>query len=81
MADYACLAVDAGARIIGGCCGTTPDIVRAMRDALDAHERGDAPTLETVEQRLGVLSTGAKSGNDKERARQTAARRSSRRRR
>ena len=33
MANYACLAIDAGARIIGGCCGTTPEIVRAMRDA------------------------------------------------
>jgi homocysteine S-methyltransferase len=35
MAEYAVLARDAGARIIGGCCGTTPDhireIVRAIR--------------------------------------------------
>jgi 5-methyltetrahydrofolate--homocysteine methyltransferase len=28
--------VAAGARIIGGCCGTTPDHVRAMRAAVDA---------------------------------------------
>ncbi len=81
MADYACLAVDAGARIVGGCCGTTPDIVRAMRDALDAHERGDAPALDTVEQRLGVLSAGAKRGNGSIRAARAASRRSSRRRR
>ncbi|TFH41090.1 MAG: betaine--homocysteine S-methyltransferase [Lysobacterales bacterium] len=81
MADYACLALDAGARIIGGCCGTTPEIVRAMRDALDAHERSDPPTLETVEQRLGTLSAGAKRGDAGERAAQLAARRSSRRRR
>jgi 5-methyltetrahydrofolate--homocysteine methyltransferase len=25
---------DAGARIIGGCCGSSPDHVRAMADAL-----------------------------------------------
>jgi len=81
MADYACLACDAGARIIGGCCGTTPEIVRVMREALDAHERGDAPTLETVEHRLGALSAGAKRGNGGDRAAQVAARRSSRRRR
>src|SRR5438128_11462827 len=29
------LALGAGAAIIGGCCGTTPDHVRAMRASLD----------------------------------------------
>ena len=33
MADYARLAFDAGARIIGGCCGTTPAHIAAMRAA------------------------------------------------
>jgi methionine synthase / methylenetetrahydrofolate reductase(NADPH) len=28
--------LDAGARIIGGCCGTTPEHIRHMRQALDA---------------------------------------------
>lgn len=36
MARYALAARDAGARIIGGCCGVTPDHLRAMRAALDA---------------------------------------------
>lgn len=81
MADYSRLAIDAGARIIGGCCGTTPEILRAMRDAIDAHERGSPPSLDTVERRLGALTAGAKSGNDRVRAAQAAARRSSRRRR
>lgn len=35
MADYAVAARAAGARIIGGCCGVTPDHLRAMRAALD----------------------------------------------
>ena len=33
MAEYVRMAVDAGARIIGGCCGTTPAHLRAMREA------------------------------------------------
>jgi len=28
--------LDAGAAIVGGCCGTTPDHIAAMRDAIDA---------------------------------------------
>ena len=59
MADYARLAVDCGARIIGGCCGTTPEHVRAMRAALDSHTRGDKPSLETIAARLGAISDGA----------------------
>ena len=35
MARYAVAARAAGARIIGGCCGVTPDHLRAMRAALD----------------------------------------------
>jgi methionine synthase I (cobalamin-dependent)/5,10-methylenetetrahydrofolate reductase len=39
--DYALAFKDAGATIVGGCCGTTPEHTRAMRDALDnpAHPR------------------------------------------
>lgn len=63
MSDYAVLARDAGARIIGGCCGTTPDHVRAMREALDSTPPGDVPTLETIEARLGEVSTGSRAQN------------------
>jgi methionine synthase I (cobalamin-dependent)/5,10-methylenetetrahydrofolate reductase len=35
FAVFARRAVSAGVRIVGGCCGTTPDHIRAMRDALD----------------------------------------------
>jgi 5-methyltetrahydrofolate--homocysteine methyltransferase len=31
--------VEAGARILGACCGSTPDHVRAFRQALDAHQQ------------------------------------------
>jgi len=61
MADYARMAMDAGARIIGGCCGTTPQHVKAMRDAIDSHSMGNPPQMEEIVARLGELSTGAKA--------------------
>src|ERR1700681_3127716 len=59
MAKYACLSWDAGARIIGGCCGTTPQHLRVMRQALEAHVQGAKPDLATIESGLGAISTGA----------------------
>ncbi|MDE1922228.1 MAG: betaine--homocysteine S-methyltransferase [Gammaproteobacteria bacterium] len=59
MADYARLALDAGARIIGGCCGTTPEHLRFMRQALSGHARGPKPDLAAIEARLGLISNGA----------------------
>ena len=35
MAEYAQRMVDAGARLVGGCCGTTPQHIAAMREVLD----------------------------------------------
>ncbi|MGH1481917.1 MAG: betaine--homocysteine S-methyltransferase [Geminicoccales bacterium] len=60
MADYACLARDAGARIIGGCCGTTPKHVEAMRLALADRPKSEAaPTYKEIETKLGsVKNTG-----------------------
>jgi 5-methyltetrahydrofolate--homocysteine methyltransferase len=59
MADYARLCRDAGVRVIGGCCGTTPAHVAAMHTALMAHEPGARPALEAVVARLGQVSAGA----------------------
>jgi methionine synthase I (cobalamin-dependent) len=55
MADYARLAVDAGARIVGGCCGNKPAHVAAMRRALDTYEPGERPTVESIVAALGPL--------------------------
>ncbi len=63
MADYACLARDAGATIIGGCCGTMPEHLRAMREALETRERGERPSLETIVEKLGGFSS-ASDGTD-----------------
>ncbi|MFI5014761.1 MAG: betaine--homocysteine S-methyltransferase [Hyphomicrobiales bacterium] len=56
MGEYARLAYDAGARIIGGCCGTSPAHLAAMRQALDAHERRAPPSLDEVVAALGPLA-------------------------
>jgi homocysteine S-methyltransferase len=40
MAEYAGRMLEAGARVVGGCCGTTPAHTRAMREALDRHPAG-----------------------------------------
>ncbi len=55
MADYACMARDAGARIIGGCCGTTASHLAAMRDALERRPPVEAPDHAAIEARLGPL--------------------------
>ncbi len=57
MADYARLARDAGARVIGGCCGTTPAHLEKMRAALESHVPGNLPTLEEIASKLGGFSS------------------------
>lgn len=59
MADYAVLARDAGVRIIGGCCGTMPEHLRAMRQALETRPKGPRPTLEEISAKLGPFSSAS----------------------
>jgi 5-methyltetrahydrofolate--homocysteine methyltransferase len=59
MADYAVLARDCGARIIGGCCGTTPAHLVAMRRALETVPARPVPGLETIADRLGGFSSAS----------------------
>ncbi len=76
MADYACLARDAGARIIGGCCGTTPEHLRRMREALEAHVPGAAPSLEEIAAKLGGFSSASDgTGEDAAKPERTRRRR------
>ena len=57
MARYATMARDAGASIIGGCCGTLPEHLVAMREALDSTEKGPALTLEQIREEIGDFSS------------------------
>jgi homocysteine S-methyltransferase len=43
--EYALAFCEAGARLVGGCCGTTPAHIGAMRRALDSQSEGCAPTV------------------------------------
>ncbi|MCB2055208.1 MAG: betaine--homocysteine S-methyltransferase [Geminicoccaceae bacterium] len=56
MADYARLARDAGAAVIGGCCGTTGVHLQAMREVLDREPAGPLPDATTIERLLGPLA-------------------------
>ncbi len=71
MADYARLARDAGARIIGGCCGTSCEHLAAMRRALDGYAPGPRPTIEEIVERIGPLrnKTAGQSGGETPRER------------
>jgi methionine synthase I (cobalamin-dependent) len=57
MGKYAALAVDAGARIVGGCCGNTPAHLAAMRLAIDAHAKGARPDAAGIIAELGPLAS------------------------
>ncbi len=61
MAQYATMAANAGARIIGGCCGTSPVHVKAMREAIDQWTPAESPTLEQITNELGEVSQGARA--------------------
>ena len=78
MSEYVQIAMNSGARIIGGCCGTSFDHVRAMRKSMDRHVVSKAPTLQEIEQKVGTMSEGSKlifQGDDSKPTRQRISRR------
>jgi len=59
MARYARLARDAGARIVGGCCGTTPAHLKAIAEALVGYQPGPIPDVDAIEAALGPIHAPA----------------------
>ena len=55
FAEFAAQARSLGAAIVGGCCGTTPTEIAAIRSALDEERVPSAP-LEVVERTLAVAA-------------------------
>lgn len=64
MARYAVLARDCGAKIIGGCCGTMPEHLRSMREALETTSASRAPTLERIVAEIGPFSSESDGTGD-----------------
>ncbi len=64
MAEYAVLARDSGVKIIGGCCGTMPEHLAAMRAALETRPKGPRPTLEQISAALGGFSSASDGTGD-----------------
>jgi 5-methyltetrahydrofolate--homocysteine methyltransferase len=79
MGEYARLAVDGGATIVGGCCGTSPDHLRAMRIAIDTHPAGVPPTTDQIIERIGPLANSAPESAAASSARGAESRRERRR--
>src|ERR1700693_588164 len=58
MASYARKFVTAGARIVGGCCGTTPDHIRVMKSALRVGEaRGKTASVQVAGSAAAPMAT------------------------
>ncbi|MFT5161216.1 MAG: 5-methyltetrahydrofolate--homocysteine methyltransferase [Paracoccaceae bacterium] len=64
MADYAIMARNIGAKIIGGCCGTMPEHLVAMRAALETSTQGERPTLDQIASTIGAFSSESDGTGD-----------------
>ena len=73
MGEYAKLAMDAGARIIGGCCGTSPMHLASMRVAIDEYSAGERPTYDTIIDVIGPLANQAPAPDAEPRSRRRRA--------
>ena len=73
MAEYALYARDAGATIIGGCCGTTPEHIAAMVNALNNTPKraldADAMSVALGTPWAALADTEASGGGEKRRGR------------
>lgn len=59
MTAYAELALDAGARILGACCGSTPEHIAQIRQVVDTYEPRLPFDPDEVERRLGPVTRPA----------------------
>jgi 5-methyltetrahydrofolate--homocysteine methyltransferase len=56
--------------VVGGCCGSTPEHIRAIVEALEGYEPGPLPDLGGIDEKLGLNRAAAvPEGRRQERAR------------
>lgn len=67
MSSYAELALDAGARIVGACCGSIPEHISQIRSVVDSHEAGSGIDRAEVARRLGGSVPDEGSGRSRQR--------------
>jgi len=65
MAQYAQMARASGASIIGGCCGTMPNHLEKMREALDGPALDHMPSLAEIAETLGGFSSESDGADGK----------------
>lgn len=65
MGTYARLARDAGASIVGGCCGSAPEHITAIRESLEDYSPGPAPELADIEAILGLARAAPAHGRQR----------------
>lgn len=75
MANYARVAIDSGAVIVGGCCGTGFDHLAAMRRAVSTHKRSVLPDEAAVVRELGPLQAPPPKNQGDDPSRRAARRR------
>lgn len=59
MSDFVDLALRSGARIIGTCCGSTPEHIAGIRSAVDCHAGEERPDRAEIEVRLSARPIAA----------------------
>ena len=69
MAKYAIMARDSGAKIIGGCCGTKPEHLASMRNALETNPLMPPPSVEQIELEIGPFTSSTKSETESKKTR------------
>lgn len=67
MSSYAVLALDAGARIVGACCGSIPEHISQIRAVVDSHRAGSGIDRLEVARRLGGSVPDEGAGRTRER--------------